>query len=112
MYETKPVALLGMIVEAESANPGLKAGQFLPAQNCDHFDIAQLGGGDSPVYQSVSEFLKSPAQSVQPQVCTEVEPASFNWRSWRLRSSAPPLDGTGFRMLEQLEPRRRSSECI
>ena len=72
MYETKPVALLGMIVEAESANPGLKADQFLPAQNCDHFGIAELGASDSPVYQSVSEFLKSSVQSVQPQVCTEV----------------------------------------
>ena len=72
MFETMPAGLFGMIVAAESANPGLKMGQFLPAQNCDHFDIAQPEGVDSPVYRFVSEFLKSPAQSVKPRVGTEV----------------------------------------
>jgi pimeloyl-ACP methyl ester carboxylesterase len=73
MYETKPAGLLGTIVEADSANPGLKDGKFLPAQNCDHFEIAQPEGINSPVYKCVSGFLKSPAKSVSPPTGVEAK---------------------------------------
>jgi pimeloyl-ACP methyl ester carboxylesterase len=73
MYETKPAGLLGMIVDAESANPGLRDGKFLPAQNCDHFAIAQPEAAGNSVYKSVSEFLKSPAKSARPRIGTEAE---------------------------------------
>lgn len=63
MYETKPVELLGLIVDRRSADPGVKYGAFLPAQDCDHFAIAKPKSINSPVYKSVCAFLKSPAQT-------------------------------------------------
>jgi hypothetical protein len=77
MCETKPTIYhginLGTIVGAQSANPGLVQGEFVPAEDCDHFEIAKPTGPGSQVYKCVRDFLKASAQSFRPLVTAEAE---------------------------------------
>jgi hypothetical protein len=77
MCETKATIYhginLGTIVDAESANPGLAQGEFVPAEDCDHIEIAKPTGTGSQVYKCVRDFLKASTQSFRPRVTAETE---------------------------------------
>ena len=45
----------------------------MPAEDCDHFEIAKPAGTGSQVYKCVRDFLKASAQSFRPLVTADAE---------------------------------------
>ncbi|MCI0466561.1 MAG: putative lipase [Beijerinckiaceae bacterium] len=67
LYETRPWKQFGIIVDSESANPGLANGACIPVA-CDHVAIAKPDNAGSEVYLRVRDFLKRPAKSLTTRV--------------------------------------------
>ncbi len=66
LTETKRTSILGMIVQPDSADPGLANVQTVPI-GTDHFGICKPADRTTDIYVFVRDFVMRPVQRPKPQ---------------------------------------------